>query len=113
MSLQTKRPFCFENSFVSVDKLKKSKMKKIGTHKEIAVAINHAVQNGDAAAIATWVKENYIQHTPVVADGRAGLVGLVTKIKNKEIPAPVIKTVRTIEDGEFIVLQNPGHPYFF
>lgn len=76
------------------------------TNKEKAMAVNIAVQNPDAKAIEQLVLEDYIQHTPVVADGRQGLLGLLSKIEHKEIPAPVIKNVRILEDGNFIVLHH-------
>jgi len=76
------------------------------TNKDIAARVNYAVQQGEAELVATLVAENYIQHTPAVADGRAGLVALVTKIRNKEIPAPLISNVRVFEDGEFVVLHH-------
>jgi predicted SnoaL-like aldol condensation-catalyzing enzyme/truncated hemoglobin YjbI len=79
------------------------------TNKEKATAINIAVQNADTAAVATLVKENYIQHTPVVPDGKKGLVALLNKIKNKEIPAPVIRNIRTFEDGEYVILHHEVH----
>jgi predicted SnoaL-like aldol condensation-catalyzing enzyme/truncated hemoglobin YjbI len=76
------------------------------TNTENAIAINKAVQSGDAESAAALVTENYIQHTPNVADGKAGLQMLITKIKNKEIPAPKINNVRSFEDGEFVVLHH-------
>ena len=76
------------------------------TNKEKAAAINIAVQGADTAAVSTLVKENYIQHTPVVPDGKKGLMALLSKIKNKEIPAPVIKNIRTFEDGEYVILHH-------
>ncbi len=76
------------------------------TNKEKATAINQLVQAGDTTAIGTLVKETYIQHTPGIPDGREGLVGLITKIKNKEIPAPKITNVRIFEEGEFVVLHH-------
>jgi predicted SnoaL-like aldol condensation-catalyzing enzyme/truncated hemoglobin YjbI len=76
------------------------------TNTEKAASINRAVQNADTEAVATLVKENYIQHTPVVPDGKKGLIALVSKIKNKEIPAPVIKNVRALEDGEYVILHH-------
>lgn len=83
-----------------------SKPRKMKTNKEKAIAINKAVQNGDADAAAALVTENYIQHTPTVPDGKNGLRILVTKIKNKQIPAPKINTVRSFEDGEFVILHH-------
>jgi predicted SnoaL-like aldol condensation-catalyzing enzyme len=76
------------------------------TNIEVAHAINKAVQNGDVDAVAALVTENYIQHTPVVANGRKGLIELVSKIRNKTIPAPEIRNIRTITDGDFVVLHH-------
>jgi predicted SnoaL-like aldol condensation-catalyzing enzyme len=76
------------------------------TNKQKATAVNVAVQHPDANAISQLVREDYIQHTPPVADGRKGLLGLLSKIEKKEIPAPVIKNVRIFEDGDFVVLHH-------
>ena len=92
-----------------IKKKNKIKSKITMTNKEKAAAINSAVQSADTAAVATLVKENYIQHTPVVPDGKKGLLALVSKIKNKEIPAPVIKNIRTFEDGEYVILHHDVH----
>jgi predicted SnoaL-like aldol condensation-catalyzing enzyme len=73
---------------------------------EKAHAINKAVMNTDFTAIEQLVREDYIQHTPTVRDGRAGLQGLLTRIKNKQIPSPQIKNVRTFADGDFVVLHH-------
>lgn len=83
-----------------------SKPRKMKMNKEKAIAINKAVQNGDAESAAALVTENYIQHTPNVSDGKDGLRILVTKIKNKKIPALKINNVRSFEDGEFVVLHH-------
>ncbi len=76
------------------------------TNTAIANAVNKAVQAGDVAMASSLVTENYVQHTPLIPDGRKGLEGLVQKIKNKEIPAPQIKNVRTFTDGDFVVLHH-------
>jgi predicted SnoaL-like aldol condensation-catalyzing enzyme/truncated hemoglobin YjbI len=85
---------------------KNLKPRKMKTNKEKAIAINKAVQSGDAESAAALVTENYIQHTPNVPDGKAGLRMLITKIKNKELPAPKITNVRLFEDGEFVILHH-------
>ena len=79
---------------------------KTMTNVEVTQAVNKAVQAGDVEAIASLVTENYIQHTPVVPDGRKGLELLVTKIRNKEMLAPQIRTVRTFTDDAYIVLHH-------
>jgi predicted SnoaL-like aldol condensation-catalyzing enzyme len=76
------------------------------TNKEKATAVNLAVQNGDPDSAVAFVKESYIQHTPLVADGKEGLRALVSKIKNREIPTPVINNVRILEDGDLVVLHH-------
>lgn len=73
---------------------------------DITAQVNRAVMNGDAELAATLVPDNYIQHTPAVPDGKKGLVGLVTKIRNKEIPAPAIRNVRAFTDDNFVVLHH-------
>lgn len=82
------------------------KTKKMTTKKEKAFAINKAVQSGDVESAAKLVTENYIQHTPNVPDGKKGLQILITRIKNKEIPAPKINNVRSFEDGDFVILHH-------
>lgn len=79
------------------------------TNSAIAHAVNKAVQEGDVALVSSLVKENYIQHTPVVPDGRAGLEVLVAKIRDKQIPAPTIKNIRTFTDGDFVILHHDVH----
>jgi len=78
----------------------------MSTNKEMATAVNKAVQSGNVEAVAALVTENYVQHTANIPTGKAGLVGLVTKIKNKEIPAPLITNVRIFEEGEYVVLHH-------
>lgn len=83
-------------------KNKKVKM----TNLEIANAINKAVMAGDVETASSLVTENYIQHTPVVPDGRKGLEILVSKIRKQEMPAPKITNVRTFSDGNFVILHH-------
>jgi predicted SnoaL-like aldol condensation-catalyzing enzyme/truncated hemoglobin YjbI len=86
----------------------KTKTGKMNTNVRQAQAINKAVQNGDAG-VRALVTENYKQHTPNIPDGRKGLIGLVTKIRNKEIPAPEIKNIRVFQDGDYVVLHHDVH----
>jgi predicted SnoaL-like aldol condensation-catalyzing enzyme len=84
--------------------IKNKKLKM--TNLEIANAINKAVMAGDVETASSLVTENYIQHTPVVPNGRKGLEILVSKIKKQEIPAPKITNVRTFSDGNFVILHH-------
>lgn len=76
------------------------------TNTEKATTINVAVQKTDFNAIERLVTENYKQHTPGIADGRKGLLELLSRISNKQIPAPVIKNVRSFEDRDIVVLHH-------
>ena len=97
---------CFTLQSQNVENRNNLKTKKMTTNKEKAFAINKAVQSADVESGAALVTENYIQHTPNVPDGKDGLQILITKIKNKEIPAPKITNVRCFEDGDFVVLHH-------
>lgn len=77
------------------------------TRKDIAIdIITQGVSQKDKNIINQLVKEDYIQHNPTVPDGRKGLLMLVEKISNGEIPAPEIKVKRALEDGEYVVLHS-------
>lgn len=76
------------------------------TNKEIALTINQAIQSGNVEIATELVTDTYIQHTPVVSDGRKGFKSFLNKIKNFDIPVPKLKTVRVIEEGEFVVLHH-------
>lgn len=97
---------CFSIQSQNVQNQNNLKTKKMTSNKEKAIAINKAVQSGDVERAAALVTENYIQHTPNVTDGKTGLQTLIAKIKNKVIPAPKIKNVRSFEDGDFVVLHH-------
>lgn len=97
---------CFSLQSQYVQNQNNLNTKKMTANKEKAIAINKAVQSGDVEGAAALVTENYIQHTPNVPDGKTGLQTLVAKIKNKVIPAPEIKNVRSFEDGDFVVLHH-------
>ena len=71
-----------------------------------AIAINKAVMISDYKAIDQLVREDYIQHTPMVADGKKGLNALLSKIEYAEIPAPQIQNVRSFEDGDYVILHH-------
>jgi predicted SnoaL-like aldol condensation-catalyzing enzyme/truncated hemoglobin YjbI len=79
------------------------------TIKEKAAAINAAVQNGDASNIDLWVADNYVQHSPLVADGKKGLLDLIDKINRREIPPPAIRTIRAMADAGFVFLHHEVH----
>ena len=76
------------------------------SNKEKATATNVAIQKADLSAINQLVREDYRQHTPGISDGRKGLEQLISRISNKEIPAPQIRNARIFEDGDIVVLHH-------
>jgi len=93
-------------SLIYVPTKSQNKNKQKMNNKEKSAAVNKAVQFTDYNAINQLVREDYVQHTPVVPDGRKGLLGLLSKIERQEIPAPKINNIRTFEDKEFVVLHH-------
>jgi predicted SnoaL-like aldol condensation-catalyzing enzyme len=77
------------------------------TRKDIAIdIIVQGVGSQDKSIINELVKEDYIQHNPTVPDGRKGLLMMVEKIINGEIPTPTINMKRALEDGDYVVLHS-------
>ena len=77
------------------------------TRKDSAIdIIVQGVSKKDKTIINNLVKEDYIQHNPTVPDGRKGLLILVEKISNGEIPTPEIEVKRVLEDGDYVVLHS-------
>jgi predicted SnoaL-like aldol condensation-catalyzing enzyme len=77
------------------------------SRKDIAIEIIvQGVSKQDKSVINKWVKADYIQHNPIVPDGRKGVLILVEKIINGEIPAPEITVKRALADGEYVILHS-------
>jgi len=62
------------------------------------------IRDLDLSLIETYIREDYIQHSPTVKNGRAGLLEMLTFLKTlpkpREItPSPI---VRVIADGDFV-----------
>jgi predicted SnoaL-like aldol condensation-catalyzing enzyme len=65
------------------------------------------IRDLDLALVNTYIREDYIQHSPTVKDGRAGLLEMLHFLKSLpkpkgEIPSPII---RVIADGDLVALH--------
>ena len=74
--------------------------------KEIAVGIlTEGIGNGNTAFIETHVAEDYIQHNPQVADGRAGVLAMIDFL-HAQPAAPRITPVRVLQDGDLVAIHS-------
>lgn len=74
--------------------------------KETAVGILiDGIVKGDKAFIEAHVAEDYIQHNPDVADGRAGLLALIHYLHSLDTK-PQITPVRVLQDGDLVVVHS-------
>ncbi len=75
-------------------------------YKEIAVRIlTQGIAKGDTEYLKSVIAENYIQHNPLVPDGRDGLVGMVKHLKASEALFE-IEPVRAIQDGDMVAIHG-------
>lgn len=60
---------------------------------------------GDKIFIETHVSKGYIQHNPLAADGRAGLINFVDYAQSLK-PNLSVKPVRVLRDGNLVAIQS-------
>ena len=56
-------------------------------------------------AIKLYVGDEYRQHNPMVADGKAGIIEYFTRMK-KEYPIKEVKFVRAIAQGDLVAMHT-------
>ncbi|WP_428330942.1 nuclear transport factor 2 family protein [Mucilaginibacter sp.] len=65
------------------------------------------IRDMDLSVVNDYVHEDYIQHSPTIKDGRAGLVEMLTIMKS--LPKPAEKSpspiVRVIAEGDFVAIH--------
>ena len=71
-----------------------------------AIAFYKTMFDGDPEkAIELYVGDEYRQHNPMVADGKAGIIEYFTRMK-KEYPIKEVRFVRAIAQGDLVALHT-------
>lgn len=74
-----------------------------------------AFEGNPAQAVELYLGDNYIQHNPDVADGKAGFVAYFDRMQ-KEYPDKQIEFVRTVAEGDLVALHThqtwPGNDQY-
>ena len=72
------------------------------TNKELVIKFYDDVFNGwDLSTVDKYVREDYIQHSAGVKDGREGFREFITEFVKKK---PHIEIVKALEDGDMVLL---------
>jgi predicted SnoaL-like aldol condensation-catalyzing enzyme len=98
---------CGKSLWTTVYIYRKNKKMTQSSNKAIVLAaLKHLVGQLDTSCIDTYVSDQYVQHSPTVPDGKAGLLQMLEYLKLMPQPAerrsPV---VRAIADGDFVMLH--------
>lgn len=76
------------------------------TNKEIVIKFTEEVFNGkDLSLIPLYMKEDYIQHNPTVAQGRAGFTEFAARF-TQAFPNLSLQIKHIYEDGDIVISHN-------
>ncbi|HEY9258524.1 nuclear transport factor 2 family protein [Chitinophaga sp.] len=73
----------------------------------VLAAFKHLIGERNPALIDTYLHDAYIQHSPMVKDGKAGLLAALHHLQQMP-PAPVDSpspVIRTIADGDYVMMH--------
>ena len=73
----------------------------------VLAAVKQLIGERNPDVIDTYVHDGYIQHSPMVKDGKAGLLEALQQLKKMPAPpaAATSPVVRTIGEGDFVMLH--------
>ncbi len=80
--------------------------RQLKNNKEHAIAFYKMAYNGDPAkAVALYVGDDYIQHNPLVGDGKQGFIDYFNRMYT-EYPEKSIEFVRAVAEGDLVALHT-------
>jgi predicted SnoaL-like aldol condensation-catalyzing enzyme len=93
-----------------------SKVNVLERNKKNAVAFYQTAFDGNPTrAIELYVGDQYIQHNPVVKDGKQGFIEYFDKM-SKEYPVKTVEFLRVIAEGDQVALHTkqiwPGNDQY-
>lgn len=81
-------------------------MSSISNKAIVLAALKHLIGERNTNVIDTYLHDAYIQHSATVKDGKAGLLEALEQLKQLPPPAAAKSpVVRTIEDGDYVMLH--------
>ena len=79
---------------------------KLETNKQNAIAFYRTAYLGEPAkAVAQYVGDDYIQHNPVVRDGKQGFINYFEEM-SRDYPDKQIEFVRAVAEGNLVALHT-------
>lgn len=89
---------------------------KLDSNKKNAIAFYRMAYLGDpSTAIAKYVGAEYIQHNPVVADGKQAFIDYFSEM-GRDYPEKEIEFVRAVAEGDLVALHThqtwPGNDQY-
>lgn len=75
-------------------------------NKQAAIQFYHMAFEGDPdEAVHRFVGSEYIQHNPLVADGKAGFIEYFSRMQ-REYPNKSVEFVRAVAEGDLVALHT-------
>ena len=79
---------------------------KLETNKQNAITFYRTAYLGEPAkAVAQYVGDDYIQHNPVVRDGKQGFINYFEEM-SRDYPDKQIEFVRAVAEGNLVALHT-------